>query len=211
MLKTFLNSCLDLLFPRICPHCGSLAEEEFLILCKTCFTSLEFTQNQDRCRACGQWKETGDHCSHCQKNPSPFYQVLTAFDQSSPAAMTLQRKYQNPSYYFLTKGAGALMAFHYAKNGLKWPQVIVPFTSSHFERLKRGFCPSNELAKEISAIFQIPLISFKPSFLRRHKACLEDKKVLLVGDCLNPSFFEAGHILAERNPHSLYGLSFSSL
>lgn len=193
----FLNlsgHILDLFFPRICLHCGSCAEDAYLIFCKTCFHSLEFTQIQDRCRPCGKSKEES-HCPHCKKDPSPFLQVLSAFDLHSPAALSLQRKYHNPAHYFLAKGAGALMAFYYAQNGLKWPQVIVPSATRRF-----GFCPILELAKTISFLFQIPLASCD----------IEEKRVLLVGDLLNPSFFEAGTALAEQNPHSIYGLTFFS-
>jgi predicted amidophosphoribosyltransferase len=219
--KTLADSWLDLLFPRICIHCQTLAEEEHSILCKVCFSELEFTQSEERCKACGQSKQSEVHCPFCQKKPSPFFQVLSAFDLHSPAAFTLQRKYQNPSHSFLTKGAGALMALHYANKGLKWPEVIAPCPANKIQELTRGFCPATELAKLISAILQVPMVhALTPPIFggsqkmrynpRMGRMGIEEKKVLLVGDYLNPPFFEAGEALAEGNPHSIYGLTFFS-
>lgn len=109
------------------------------------------------------------------------------------------------------------MALHYADKGLKWPQLIAYCPSSSFKQYTKGFCPAKELAKAISSIFEVPFVhALTPplfgDYQMRYKTdvLIEEKKVLLIGDFLNTSFFEAGIALAEGNPHSIYGLTFFS-
>lgn len=201
--NAFIASWLDFLFPRICLHCSSLIEEDHFNCCKGCFESLEFAIPEDYCRACGVWREDNStHCSCCQKRPSPFYQVLSAFDEQSLPAFSLQRKYQTASHSYLIKGAAAFMALHYTKHGLQWPELITHVPSTFWKKYTRGFCPASELAKVVASLFKVPHVSVIKS------SAIEEKKVLLIGDSLCPSFFEAGETLVEGNPHSIYGLTF---
>ena len=181
------NLILDILFPQFCLNC----EKEGSLLCQDCESLLEI--------------------SDFHKPFSTFYLKDLYFPCSfqNPLARALIQKFVGkPFIKELSKSLSALILAHFQLLDNK-PDftdfVLMPVPSNRKELKQRGYSPSQELAKELSKSFNIPVVSERES--------VKDKKILLVDSVysLNCQLEECAKTLKESGAQEIIGITVARL
>jgi len=164
---------LDLLFPKFCLGC----KKEGLYLCDDCRALLDIAEF-DYClcetkpirlgwlgpaegEARQRWQ---GKCQRCQdKKLSGLYSALSYKEKDLTKKLIYQFKYQ-PYLKDLAKTLASILIEHFVLSGKNideiWDNgVLVPVPLDKKKLKIRGYNQSEELAKELSKILQIPVIS----------------------------------------------------
>jgi competence protein ComFC len=159
--KDFL---LDLFFPKFCLGC----QKEGDYLCEDCRTFLDISEyNFCLCETNPQTlapsSKTGK-CSKCQnKNLAGLYFALSYKENPLTRKLIHQFKYQ-PYLKDLSKTLTSILIEHFIKTGKNtneiWENSILVPVPIHIKKLReRGYNQSEELAKELSKILQVPVLA----------------------------------------------------
>lgn len=147
------NLTLDILFPKFCLNC----EAEGSLLCQDCESLLEIS---------------GFHIPFSTLHLKDLYFPCSF---QNPLAKALIQKFVNePFIKELAKPLSALILAHFQLMDNK-PDltdfVLIPVPTNKKELKQRGYNPSQELVKELSKSFNVPITSEESA---------KDKKILLV-------------------------------
>ncbi|MEI7424672.1 MAG: ComF family protein [Candidatus Staskawiczbacteria bacterium] len=154
---------LDLLFPKFCLGC----QKEGIYLCDDCRTLLDIAEfdyclcDKNPQRVLPEQKS--GKCNRCQnKKLSGLYFALPYKEKTLTRKLIYQFKYQ-PYLKDLAKTLASILIEHFillAKNTDEvWNNsVLIPIPLDKKKLKIRGYNQSEELAKELSIILQIPLI-----------------------------------------------------
>lgn len=215
-MKALFKACLDLLYPRHCLNCDTLLIRDYLLLCAECWQEMPFSDAQDFCRSCYSPLENinSQRCEYCRKYSSPFYRLLSTYD-NAPPTLKLRNKFNEASSSFLAKALAALMTYRFAEQKLPWPDLIIPLPMHRLNRTYKGFSSNETLANELSFLLSVPyqnaLIQkglLSTSYHLASTSSIEDKCLLLISDSLTPAFFQAGESLVCGGPRLILGLTF---
>ncbi len=129
----------------------------------------------------------------------------------------------------LISAAASLMAYQWLKQKMPLPDFLVPLPDSFWQKQKNGFNVNAELAKELSKIFAVPILSilqrkfdweyvlshgdFRHRFQRKQKSLttVNDKHLLLVASTLDDEAFRsAGEELSGDFPKKISALAFAA-
>lgn len=207
------------------PHTSSL--------CTPCVHLLDLIDPLSRCRRCFNPKETPSApCHFCHSNPLPLNGLAAAFEYLGPAASLIKKmKYGNRPY--LAKEAAAFMTVQWSRLDWPFPDLLLPIPLSWNHWLQRGYNQSHLLAKEMSALMQIPLststlkrraggysqagLSIEQrrklhagSFSVSKGAYLEGKSILLIDDVTTSrmTLRRAAESIQLHSPKQLHALLF---
>lgn len=158
---------LDLLFPKFCLGC----QKEGIYLCEDCKATLDISEfnyclcdkNPLRLATLAQGKLLGK-CQRCKdKKLSGLYFALSYKENALIKKLIYQFKYQ-PYLKDLSKTLALILIEHFIKTGKNtdeiWENsVLVPVPLDKKKLRNRSYNQSEELAKELAKVLQIPVIS----------------------------------------------------
>ena len=233
---------LDLFFPKFCLGC----QKEGTYLCDDCRALLDISEfSYCLCESNGNPKrllsnQSGDDqtakCDRCRdKNLSGLYFALPYKDNALTKKLIYQFKYQ-PYLKDLAKTLASILVEHFVisgknKNEIWGNSVLIPIPLDKKKIKIRGYNQSEELAKELSKVLQIPVVSnnlvkiksTKPqmelkkeereknlegAFEIKNTAELSGKKIFLVDDVYTTgsTMAECAHVLKEAGAKQVWGI-----
>lgn len=155
-IKSFI---LDIIFPAHCLNC----QKEGSYLCPDCLSLIEITIDR-YCPFCSSPKIVldGKTCPSCRKSKK-LTGVISAASYQNPLVKRVvsQFKYQ-PFIKELAKTFASLIIQHLESNKkpLDFSQAVLVPLPLHKKRLKwRGFNQAEEIAKELSLFWKVPLLA----------------------------------------------------
>lgn len=240
MFKFFLfikNFALDMLFPSFCLNC----QKEGSYLCQDCFSLIEIT-NRQHCPFCNPPKITpeGCTCKFCKKNKNLDGLYYTApYNNFIIKKIITQFKY--PPYIKELSKPLSFFIIQYFKSFEYQPTFLIKTFQSDFllipvplykKKLKeRGFNQSEEIAKELSFFWKIPLISdvllkiketssqiklskeereknLKEAFICKNFEKIKGKKIILIDDVFTTgsTMEECSRILKQAGAKEILGI-----
>jgi len=152
------NFLLDMFFPKSCLNCGS----EGYYLCEDCLSLVEVLESQF-CPGCQKRVADGKTCNNCRKftKLNGLY-FATSYQNNLVKKIITQFKYE-PFAKELKECLARLIITHFQLCSKKESDFndffLIPVPLDQ-KRLKwRGFNQSEEIAKELTQFFKIPLLS----------------------------------------------------
>ena len=234
-MKNFLLSAkkifLDILFPKFCLNC----EREGNYLCQDCFYLIDILDRQ-YCPFCFPPKITldGKTCESCKRTKKLKGLFCAASYENFIVKKTINRFKYRPYLKDLAPILASLIITYLIKlNKLSdfgdFSLVPIPL---HKRKLKlRGYNQAEELAKEISTILKIPVLSnvllkikntpaqvelkkeerrenIKNAFLCKDPAMIKNKKILLVDDVFTTgaTMEECALVLRNSGAKEVWGM-----
>ena len=205
----------DLIFPKICIHCGKMAEESHQTLCSSCFDQIELLKQEGRCLRCFEENRL-KICVRCQQLPASFKRIAGCFEHTGPAASLID-EFKHRGSYFMAKDLAALMVLQFFQLNWPMPDFIIPLPISSIHFFQRGYEQNRLLVQEMGRFLERPLLNIlkkeifadEISFKRRSE--VSDRILLLVTDQIisDKEIRSCSELLQEGSPKAIYGLSFS--
>ena len=142
---------MNLLYPRRCPVCQEILEDQNSLICAGCRKTI-VPIHEPRCFLCGRpVKEAEEYCPDCRKEPHVFDQGRGIFlydDRMKRSIMSC--KYGGCREY--SRFYARAMYIYGGRKIKEWkPQVIVPVPLYAGDRRRRGFNQAECIAEELSA------------------------------------------------------------
>jgi ComF family protein len=236
--KKFKEFSLDLFFPKFCLGC----QKEGTYLCDDCRTLLDICEfNYCLCDKPTRLihEQKNGKCSLCQdKKLSGLYFALPYKEKQLTKKLIYQFKYQ-PYLKDLAKTLSSILVDHLVlshKNVEEiWKNsVLIPVPLDKKKLKMRGYNQSEELAKELSKVLQIPLISnnlikikytapqmelskkqrennLENAFIIKNPAEFAGKKIFLVDDVYTTgsTMSECAKILKNSGIKQVWGIALA--
>lgn len=168
------KAIMDAIFPQKCIACGSIiGNDDFL--CEYCYEKIERVDFAKICRKCGLPKK---QCE-CKNRVFHFDSVIAPFSSGDVAKAAMYRfkfkKVASYSKFFAQEMAKTVKMFYC---DVKFDGIV--FVPMHtLKHLKRGFNQSEQLAKRLSKILDIPLYSgvltVKYTHRRQHSMTVKER------------------------------------
>ncbi len=149
----------EILFPRRCPVCLDIVVPSGKLICEACRSKMPRIKDP-RCMKCGKplLEETEEFCKNCAKGKRSFIQGIAGWDYGSVPVrrMIAEVKYHNKRQ--LLDYPCEQMANTYASKVALWQlQCLIPVPLHSSRHRKRGFNQAEEIAKRLSAVWEIPV------------------------------------------------------
>lgn len=174
-IKWVGEKILSLLYPDICPFCGSVLKKEEEQICKKCELKLPYIY-EPRCKKCGKpvGQETKEYCWDCEHHRHYYDRGYAIWEHQPVVAESIyQFKYHNRRIY--SRSYAREMVKSYESIIRQWNiELIVPIPISKKRRHQRGYNQAELLAKEISRLTGIPYLKDK---FRRKKDTVPQKSL----------------------------------
>lgn len=175
MAENWMQSAINLLFPRRCPVCGDIVLPRGALICASCVPKLSPVK-QPACKKCGK-EVLGDsieYCMDCTRHERSFESAAALLNYNEAAQKSMAAiKYRNRREY-LDFYAQAMVFRHGKWMNHIHPDAFVP-VPVHPARLRsRGFNQAQELADRLSRLTGIPVLS---DFLIRTRKTLPQKEL----------------------------------
>jgi len=233
VLRSIKEFLLDLLFPVFCFGCG----REGSYLCQDCLALIEILEYQ-YCPFCYPPKivSDGKTCQKCRRDKKlTGLFSATSYENFLIKRIINQFKYE-PLVKELAKTLASLIITHFLLLN-KSPQqiwiksILVPVPLDKTREKERGFNQAKELAKELSKILEIPLVSdclikiketrpqvelkkeereenIKGVFLCQRPEEIKGRKILLVDDIYTTgsTLEEGARVLKEAQAKEVWGV-----
>ncbi len=158
--RRFGGECLDLLFPRICPLCGTIVTKEEGLICRNCVPKAErLFLREPLCKKCGKQLESEiqEYCFDCTAHPKLFSQGVSLFAYRDEAKESMMGfKYHNKREY-ADYYAGQLMDRYGDRLRQAGAQAVIP-VPLHAKKLRdRGYNQAEVLARRLGASLELPV------------------------------------------------------
>lgn len=231
-LKKFADSILSFICPELCIHCSKALDQEWKLLCPSCFGDLELLSFLNRCPYCFKEQENGlsKPCEECLRGERFCDYKASCFDYIGPSrSLVKELKYCDQPH--LSKSLATFLFLQFTK--LKWPlpDMITCVPSSFIRRHVRGYNQSELLAQELAKLIARPFTSLLKKtqstlsqtllqknrrkemlptlFQLQQKTSLEDKTILLIDDVqtTGTTLEACARALQEGYPRRIYALS----
>lgn len=229
-LSTTKKFLLDILFPKFCLNCG----KEGNYLCSDCISLIDIVERQ-YCPFCAPPKVVlnGKTCPSCRKTKK----LNGLYFATSYNNYIIKKTIHQLKYYHikeLTKPLAFLIISHLInlnKNINFSSFALIPIPLHKKKLKKRGFNQSEELAKEISKILKIPVLSnvliktkktlnqvdlkkrereenIKGAFFCQKPESVKNKKILLVDDVFTTgaTMEEGARVLKNAGASQVWGI-----
>ncbi|MCX6720139.1 MAG: ComF family protein [Candidatus Staskawiczbacteria bacterium] len=230
---------LDLFFPKFCLGC----QKEGSYLCEDCRAVLDIAEhNYCLCETHPMRllpNSKSGKCPKCSgKNLSGLYFALSYKEKDLTKKLIRQFKYP-PYLKDLAKTLASILIEHFIKTGKNtneiWENsVLIPVPSDKKKLKTRGYNQSEELAKELSKVLQVPVISnnliktkitspqmelkkyqreknLKNAFQMKNPAELSGKKTFLVDDVYTTgsTMEECSQVLKTAGAQTVWGIAIA--
>lgn len=241
-IKEFL---LNIFFPKFCLGC----KREGTYLCEDCKSTLEILERQyclcnknpsslplPSYLSMGRRNKTGK-CKKCySKNLSGLYFALS-YQEKSLARKLIRRFKHSPYIKELTEPLSFLIIEHFLllnKNPGQICQggILIPIPLTKRKLKKRGFNQAEEIAKELTKILKVPLISdnlikiketqinlperehkedLKNTFFCKNPDAIKQKKIFLIDDVYTTgsTMEEATRVLKKAGAKEVWGIAIA--
>ena len=156
LLREYKNIILDILFPRFCLRC----QKEGDWICSDCLSTIDILEYQ-YCPFCNQRVFDKGTCSkHQNKNLDGLFFPVS---YENPLIKKAIKKFKHsPFLRELTPYFCYLIISHFLlienKTILKDNSLLIPVPISPFKKRWCGYSPSEEIAKQLSTSFKIPIL-----------------------------------------------------
>ena len=161
LLKTIINSAVELLYPKQCMSCGKvlLKIEKELGFCAKCIKGVKLV-GDNSCLKCGKPIDdsTEELCDQCQQQNHYFVQNKGVFVYDGPVKKSMYLfKYSN------RRCSGKLFAKYAARKYGKWIknnkiEAIIPVPMHKKKMKRRGYNQAEVFADELSNLVKIPVL-----------------------------------------------------
>ncbi len=233
------NFILDLLFPKFCLGC----QKEGSYLCQDCRSTLDISEfNYCLCDKSPQRLPSGSKsgkCSRCQdKKLSGLFFALPYKKKALTKKLIHQFKYK-PYLKDLSKTLASILVEHFLISGKNTDEVwdsgiLVPVPLDKKKLKIRGYNQSEELAKKLAKILQIPVVSdvlikIKPTapqmeltkeereknlqgaFIVKNPSAIAQGKIFLVDDVYTTgsTMEECAKVLRDAGAKSVWGIAIA--
>lgn len=157
-MKKWNDTIWNVLYPRRCPVCHEILGDSRWLVCPSCVGRLK-PIGEPCCRICGKalTDREGELCADCGRHAHVFTAGRGIFPYNRWAHRSIlkykdggRREYQR--FYIQ---AAAVYGKIWAQSCR--PQVLIPVPMYPKDRRKRGFFPAGELARGLSAAWNIPV------------------------------------------------------
>lgn len=149
-----ISDVLDVLYPRRCPVCQEIIEENRL--CEKCRRKVSYIR-QPRCLKCGKQIETMEEelCSDCRKKTHFFDRGIGLFAYDENVKNSLYRfKYSNKREYAAVYAKELFV--QYGEILKRWDvQAVVPVPMYRDKMRQRGFNQAECIAVELSKLLGV--------------------------------------------------------
>ena len=159
MIKTFLGTIADLIYPRRCPVCDRAVAPLGSLVCETCKKEPVYIK-EPCCMKCGKElaEEEEEYCTDCRRHRHLF---------NSGRALFAYKSISDSIYRFKYKGRREYAAYYAECMAARlggWivqcrPDALVPVPIHNSKRRVRGYNQAEILAKELGLILNIPVES----------------------------------------------------
>lgn len=154
-----------------------------------CTEQIQLLDRTGRCPKCASYCQ-----GRCLKLCRPYKELVATMENIGPIR-SLVRELEKGKLPGLAKSLASYLVVQWLKNNLELPEVIIPFPRSRWETIRRGYSPSELLAKEMRKQLDV------------RKAPLADKRVMVVDTTLNPDRLAAfATQLQMEMPKEIWGL-----
>lgn len=230
-MKEYKNLFYELLYPNVCPFCGSLVREG---MCGECEEKVVYVQ-EPYCKKCGKpvRTEEQEYCFDCEKNRHYFTEGRALFLHKSPVSEAVYAmKYQNRRVYgqFFGRELAEKYNGFMEKRGV---ELIIPIPLHKSKKRLRGYNQSQIVAGELAKRTGIPMDMTKLTRRKKTKPqkSLDDrqrkanisgafslkgelggkKNILLVDDIYTTgsTLDEAARVLLNGGAENVYFLTIS--
>ena len=235
-LNTIYQFLSGLLFPQFCLNC----QREKNYLCQDCFSLIDISTSQ-YCPFCSPAKIVldGKTCYSCRKSKKLTGLFCAASYQNLIIKKLISQCKYEPCVKELAKPLAVLIIQHFQL--LDYPPpffkdrtgfVLMP-VPLHKKRLKmRGFNQAEEISRQLSLFFKMPLISdcllktkqtlpqielsgkertdnVKSAFVCQNKNLIKEKKILLVDDVFTTgsTMEECARVLKDSGAKEVWGIA----
>lgn len=158
-IKSLRELFLDLMFPRRCPVCDRPVAPFGSLVCTACEQTITYIR-QLVCFKCGKplMREEQEYCHDCAVQRHFFDRGIALFEYKSVADSLYRFKYKGRQEY------GAYYASCMAKRCSGFikacrPDALVPVPIHKSRRYMRGYNQAEVLARELSVLTGIPMVS----------------------------------------------------
>jgi ComF family protein len=231
LLKKLISFCFEIFFPKQCFGC----QKNKTYLCEDCKSCLEISQYQ-HC-LCKKPMLLISKCNNCKNKKLDALYFAVSYQKNFVKKLIHYFKYK-PFIKELSRPLSSLIIDHFKLleqqpcffiNKTNFTLIPIPL---HIKRLKwRGFNPAEEIAKELSEYFNIPLDSdyliknketrpqielndkereenIKGAFLIKDDKKVKEKKILLIDDVYTTgsTMEEAAKILKKAGAEKVIGI-----
>lgn len=147
--KIFDKVC-DILYPQVCPFCGTLTKEG---ICEICRRSLPYVE-EPRCMKCGKplKNEEQEYCRDCVRTPGGYEQGRSVWTHTGNVPHAIYEfKFHNKRYY------ARIFAGEMQRQYGGWIrrcgiETIIPVPLHPARRKRRGFNQAELLARELGRL-----------------------------------------------------------
>lgn len=173
-MKEILAQALNVLYPRHCPICHEILEDQRRKICPECEASLHPISGP-RCRRCSRpVAEQEEYCPECEQSKHEFTEGLSVFVYNEEWKISIEKyKYYGCREYgeFF---ALCMTAAVRSRIPLWKPDLIVPVPLHRAKQRARGFNQSWDLARQIGEALSIPA---EEHLVEKPKATRSQKKL----------------------------------
>lgn len=180
-IRNIKDFSLDLLFPKFCLGC----QKEGSYLCEDCRCLLDISEyNYCLCNTKPQrlpFNQKSGKCNRCSdKKLAGLYSALPYKEKPLTKKLIYQFKYP-PYLKDLAKTLAGILIEHFvlAKNNTDeiWKNsVLIPVPSDKKKMKSRGYNQSEELARELSKVLQVPVVTDNLIKIKSTKSQMELSK-----------------------------------
>ena len=153
------GSVLDLVFPRTCAACRDDVVERGVALCEACAADLALHAAGEYCRQCA--RDAGPHllhdgrCTECISHPRPKLSRIARIGRHRGALRGLVLAFKHERIHDALVG-DMLSSVWLREFGGANIDVIVPVPTPWLRRWRRGFHPTELLARRVSRAANVP-------------------------------------------------------
>lgn len=212
MWKTFLNNILNLFFPVKCINCHKLGK----YICQDCLGTIDILENQ-YCPFCYPPKTVEEGTCHYCQNRHYLDGIYSSVSFNSIIKKAI-KLYKNPPFIKDLSEIFSFLIIAHLKLLNNKPNlsnsILVPLPLSEKKRIRIGYNPSEELAKNLSKKLNIPIknlfnqnkLEIKGNFKE-----LSKKKILLTDliFTINSNMDEAAKILKKNGVQEVWGITLT--
>lgn len=157
IIKTFLGTLTDLLYPRRCPICDRAVRPFGSLVCDTCREKPIYIK-EPVCMKCGKEleDEEEEYCGDCRRRRHLFDSGRSVFAYKSLAGSLYRFKYKGRQEY-----AAYYARCMYERLGgwisQRRPDALIPVPVHASKKRTRGYNQAEVLARELGNIMHIPV------------------------------------------------------
>lgn len=159
IIENVKEELINIIYPRTCPICGEILQNNNLQVCGTCKKKIKYVK-EPACKKCGKQLQVEEQelCFDCFKNKHNFTRGIALYCHDEWTRRSIYNfKYNNKREY--AKIYANEINLRYRSKIEQWNvDYLIPIPL-HKSKLKaRGYNQAEDLCKELSKVFMIPML-----------------------------------------------------